>query len=56
MEITYHFGTDLSLNLVGFERIRTSAQLPQRDVLHRLEPTASFAKARQVFDPRHALF
>lgn len=55
MEITYHVGTKLSLNLFQFEGIRTPAQLPQRDVLHRLEPTDGI-KAAQVFDPGHAIF
>ena len=55
MEITYHVGTELSLNLYQFEGIRTPAQLPQRDVLHRLEPTVGF-KATQVFDQGHAIF
>ena len=55
MEITYHAGTELSLNLFQFEGKRTPAQLPQRDVLHRLEPTVGF-KATQVFDLWHAIF
>ena len=55
MEITYHVGTELSLNLVQFEGIRTPALLPQRDVLHRLEPTVGF-KATQVFYLWHAIF
>ena len=55
MEITYHIGTELSLNLVQFEGIRTSALLPQRDVLHRLEATIGL-KATQVFDLGHAIF